>query len=92
MNWLRNALRNFLRNDNITANKISPSYEDVSDLTKNKFWHIQIFPAIGGKIVEIHYRDDTKDFNRICSRYIISDDKNFSESLSKIVSMEFLKN
>lgn len=95
MNWLRKWLNK--RHDekcvdrpmalNVTASsgtKVRSHYEDDTSI------QFRIYNANGGKIVE------TTSYDKRISRettqlYIINDDEDFTTSLGKIVTMEFIR-
>ena len=52
--------------------------------------HFTIYGATGGKIIEAMRYDDKNDRERV-HRYVVNDDDDLSNSLSKIVMMENLR-
>ena len=69
----------------VSSNKrVASTYDD------NGVINFTVYSANGGKIVETVRYDDKKQSEEI-HRYVISDDSDFSDSLSKIVTMEYLR-
>ena len=64
--------------------RVEHNYDDASVIT------FKVYGASGGKIVETARYDDKRD-NESFSRYVISEDDDLTESLSKIVTLEYLK-
>lgn len=64
--------------------RVEHNYDDASVIT------FKVYGANGGKIVETARYDDKRD-NESFSRYVISEDDDLTESLSKIVTMEYLR-
>ena len=84
--WLQRRLDSATLSDRpspVAVNEISnsPSVDGMN---------IRVWAATGGHIVEFRKYDEYKDRNTN-KMYIIGADQNFSESLSKIVSMEMLR-
>lgn len=90
--WVKSIILDWLHSESEETNKITCHKEiDDSELNHEQAWYFKIFPAIGGRIIEIRKYDDQKG-QSVNARYIITDDKDFNTSLGKIISMEFLKN
>ena len=49
-----------------------------------------IYPADGGQVVEIE-RFDTRSRNHVMSVYLITNDEDFTQRLSRIITLEGLK-
>ena len=64
--------------------RISHNYDDDGVITFN------VYGATGGKIVEASRYNDKHDNERI-KLYIIDENADFTESLAKIVTMEYLR-
>ena len=64
--------------------RVEHNYDDRSVIT------FKVFGANGGMIVETNRYDEKKDSEGI-NRYVISDEADLAESLSKIVTMEYLR-
>lgn len=64
--------------------RVEHNYDDQSVIT------FKVYGANGGKIVETSRYDDAKDTESI-RRYVISENANLTESLSKIVTMEYMR-
>lgn len=66
------------------GSRIGRNYEDPNII------NFTVYSATGGKIVEtIKY--DSRAGREQVNRYVISEDADFSESLSKIVTMDYLR-
>lgn len=66
------------------SNRIGRSYEDPNII------NFTVYGANGGKIVET-LKYDSRQGREVVMRYVISEDADFSDSLSKIVTMEYLR-
>ena len=66
------------------GSRIGRNYEDTGVI------HFTVYGANGGKIVET-VKYDNRIGRENVNRYVISEDADFSESLSKIVTMEYLR-
>ena len=64
--------------------RVEHNYDDESVIT------FKVYGANGGKIVETSRYDEKRD-NEFIRRYVIGDDADLADSLSKIVSMEYLR-
>ena len=64
--------------------RVGRHYEDTNVI------HFTVYGANGGKIVETTRYDDRKGSEQV-QRYVVGEDADFSESLSKIVTMEYLR-
>jgi hypothetical protein len=86
---LRRVLREWLYADNAVAKCIeSPK---TPDLDYSNATNLTIYPAIGGQVVEFR-RYDRKTDNTYSARYVITKDEDFGDRLSKIITLENLKN
>ena len=81
-NWLRNRINSWL------------SYSDPSPesghINSDGLFHLHVYQAIGGKILEVR-RNDPKLDQYVYELYIVRDDANFSEETAKIISLEIMK-
>ncbi len=64
--------------------RVSHNFDDNSVIT------FKVYGANGGKIVEASRYDDKRD-NEVIKLYIIEETADFTESLSRIVTMEYLR-
>jgi hypothetical protein len=64
--------------------RVEHNYDDDSVIT------FKIYGANGGKIVETSRWDEKKD-NESIRRYVIDENADMAESLSKIVTMEYMR-
>lgn len=67
-----------------STRRVEHNYDDESVIT------FKVYGANGGKIVETSRYDDKKDSEGI-RRYVIGEDADLTESLSKIVTMEYMR-
>jgi hypothetical protein len=67
-----------------STRRVEHNYDDESVIT------FKIYGANGGKIVETSRYDDKKD-NESIRRYVIGEDADLTESLSKIVTLEYMR-
>lgn len=86
---IRQFIRTWLYADQGIA-KLSP-VQSGSELDSNNATHLTIYPAIGGHVVEFR-RYDRKTDSTYSARYIITKDEDFGDRLSKIITIENLKN
>ena len=64
--------------------RVSHNFDDNSVIT------FKVYGANGGKIVEALRYDDKRD-NEVIKLYIIEETADFTESLSRIVTLEYLR-
>ena len=64
--------------------RVSHNYDDDGVIT------FKVYGANGGKIVEASRYDNNRD-NEVIKLYIIEETADFTESLSRIVTMEYLR-
>ena len=64
--------------------------EDSESVGGDPILNFKIYSAIGGKVVEFRQYDRHKDRN-FHQTYIITNDQDFGERISKIATMEILK-
>ena len=67
-----------------STRRVEHNYDDESVIT------FKVYGANGGKIVETSRYDDKRDTEGI-RRYVISEDDDLAGSLSKIVTLEYLR-
>ena len=66
------------------------SSEDADSVGGDPILNFKIYSAVGGKVVEFRQYDRHKDRN-FHQTYIITNDQDFGERISKIATMEILK-
>lgn len=94
MNWLKRKLRNWILNDDLDGPyqkatlTASRDVESVAD--SDPILNFRVFSAVGGKVVEFRQYDRQKDRNHTTT-YIITNDQDFGDRISKIATMESLK-
>jgi hypothetical protein len=67
-----------------STRRVEHNYDDESVIT------FKVYGANGGRIVETSRYDEKRDTEGI-RRYVISDDADLAESLSKIVTVEYMR-
>jgi hypothetical protein len=67
-----------------SSRRVEYNYDDESVIT------FKVYGANGGRIVETSRYDEKRDTEGI-RRYVISDDADLAESLSKIVTVEYMR-
>ena len=87
--WIVNKAREINENSNMVE-AISKPISRSSDLSDNRPMTFNIYRANGGTIVELRKYDNRKDHwdNNL---HVIPDGEDFSDSLSKIVTLETLR-
>ncbi len=64
--------------------------EDPESVGGDPILNFKVYSAVGGKVVEFRQYDRHKDRN-FHQTYIITNDQDFGERISKIATMEILK-
>ena len=86
----KQKLRNWLMNDSADYNEISIGQDHESRDLHSQGFRLQVYSASGGTIVETTKYDRKSDENRH-SLYVITEEKDLGEELSKIITMEQLR-
>ena len=88
---IRERIRNWLLKEDDDMESVGVYAEDCEgvDLHSQGF-RLQVYGASGGTIVETTKYDQKKDENRH-SLYVVTEDKDLGEELSKIITMEQLR-
>ena len=86
---IRQRIRNWLMKDNDECELVYAEDCEGVDLHSQGF-RLQVYGASGGTIVETTKYDQKKDENRH-SLYVVTEDKDLGEELSKIITMEQLR-
>jgi hypothetical protein len=99
MNWFKKMVISWVRDDwencstatqGSISNKVMAS-RDVEAISENDpILNFRVFSAVGGKVVEFRRYDRQRDRNDTTT-YIITNDQDFGERISKIATMENLK-
>lgn len=89
--WLRKKLLNILHSNESEIIRESPQLVGSKECMDNDpVLNFRVFNAVGGKVVEFtHY--DRKTDRRNSTTYIITNEQDFGERISKIATMESLK-
>jgi hypothetical protein len=77
-------LGNGNKSPSTSHHRVSHNYDDDGVIT------FKVYGANGGKIVEASRYDNNRD-NEVIKLYIIEENADFTESLSRIVTMEYLR-
>lgn len=92
MNWFRKRMISWLKrewyNDDTPEAVLVSASRHVESPVRFNF---TVIPASGGKIVEFNTYDHQKD-RSINTVHVIPDEADFTNELTKIVSIELLKN
>ena len=72
------------------GNKLSSKTRVASNFDDVNVYNFTIYGANGGHIVEV-MRYDEKNDNERANRYIIADTESLTDSIGRIVTMEFLR-
>jgi len=93
MKWLKRKLRDWVRDANeemeISSKLIaSRDVEAVSDA--EPILNFRVFSAVGGRVVEFRQYDRQKDRTHT-QTYIITNEQDFGERISKIATIESMK-
>ena len=68
----------------VSGKRVASSYDD------EQVFNFTVYGANGGHIVEVLRYDEKKDRER-CHRYVVAEGDDLADSLSKIVTMEYLR-
>jgi hypothetical protein len=98
MKWLKNIVINWVREDWNTANqknyepnnKLVASRDVEPNVESDPILNFRVFSAVGGKIVEFRRYDKQRDRHET-QTYIITNDQDFGDRISKIATMESIK-
>ena len=97
MNWLKRKIRDWVLDANEDDSmKLSRGHAiAVRDMEStcsdsDPILNFRVFSAVGGKVVEFRRYDRQRDRNDTTT-YIITNDQDFGERISKIATMENLK-
>jgi hypothetical protein len=93
MKWLKRKIRDWVRDANEEmeiSNKLiaSRDVEAVSDA--EPILNFRVFSAVGGRVVEFRQYDRQKDRTHT-QTYIITNEQDFGERISKIATIESMK-
>ena len=86
---IKQRIRNWLMNDNDTEECYAVEDSNGPDLNAQSF-RLSVYGASGGTIIETTKYDRKSDENRH-SLYVVTEDKDLGEELSKIITMEQLR-
>ena len=90
MNWFKTRIINWLASAQVNKRCEPVPMIKGAELASNCAYNIAVFNAIGGKVVEFRRYDRSTDRSDH-QVYVISDQADFGERLSKIITMESLK-
>jgi hypothetical protein len=86
---IKQRIRNWLMNDSQPDECYAVEDENGPDLNSQSF-RLSVYGASGGTIIETTKYDRKSDENRH-SLYVVTEDKDLGEELSKIITMEQLR-
>lgn len=92
MRWLKRKLAKWVNEYN---NELKPSRElvlsaDSDSVSSDPILNFRVFSAVGGRVVEFRHYDRKMDRNHTTT-YIITNDQDFGERISKIATLEVMK-
>lgn len=92
MRWLKRKLAKWVNEYN---KEPKPSRElvlsaDSESVGSEPILNFKVFPAVGGRVVEFRYYDRKIDRSHTTT-YIITNDQDFGERISKIATLEVMK-
>jgi len=96
MKWFKKLVANWARQGNnyeeVSTMKASrlASRDETESVGDDPILNFKVFSAVGGKVVEFRRYDRKSDRNDTTT-YIITNDQDFGERISKIATMEKLK-
>lgn len=82
--------RNFVDEDSVVRPSKLMASSDCEAVSDDPILNFKVFSAVGGKVVEFRRYDRQRDRSDITT-YIITNDQDFGERISKIATMEKLK-
>ena len=103
MNWFKKIVINWVKEDwdkirhahqietdtVRSSGKLIASHDDSSP-SGDPILNFKIYNAVGGKVVEFRQYDRKTDRSN-CQTYIITNDQDFGNSISKIATLEMMK-
>ena len=87
--WLRKKLLSILHSDESPVESRGVLMKEAN-LHEDPTLNFKVFNAVGGKVVEFRKYDSRSD-RASCTTYIITNDQDFGERISKIATLENLK-
>lgn len=90
MKWLKRKLRNWLAEDEEIKSGKLIAVRESDCVESDPILNFKVYNAVGGKIVEFRQYDRQRDRN-FNQTYIITNDQDFGDRISKIATMEILK-
>ena len=92
MKWFKRKLAKWVNEYN---NEPKPSRElvlsaDSESVGSEPILNFKVFPAVGGRVVEFRYYDRKMDRSHTTT-YIITNEQDFGERISKIATLEVMK-
>lgn len=93
MRWLKRKLAKWVNDYN---KELKPAREglvlsaDSESVGSDPILNFKVFPAVGGRVVEFRYYDRKIDRSHTTT-YIITNDQDFGERISKIATLEVMK-
>lgn len=92
MRWLKRKLAKWVNEYN---NEPKPSREGIlvgeqDSVSSDSILNFRVFSAVGGRVVEFRHYDRKMDRNHTTT-YIITNDQDFGERISKIATLEVMK-
>ena len=86
--WLRKKLLNIIYSEEKEPTGVL--VKEGESINSDPVLQFRVFGAVGGKVVEFSHYDRRTD-RRNSTTYIITDDQDFGDRISKIATLESLK-
>lgn len=93
MRWLKRKLAKWVNdynNEPKLARESTILSADSESVGSDPILNFKVFPAVGGRVVEFRYYDRKSDRNH-STTYIITNEQDFGERISKIATLEVMK-
>lgn len=90
MNFIKNRLRKWLFDDESNRIGETASVPVREDRINSYGFNLRVYKASGGTVIETNTYDSSKDRHRN-GLYVITDDKDLGQEISKIITVENLK-
>jgi hypothetical protein len=81
---------NYVEVDSMKSNRLVSARDEICAVSDDPVLNFKVYSAVGGKVVEFR-RYDRRSDRSDTTTYIITNDQDFGERISKIATMENLK-
>jgi len=93
MRWLKRKLAKWVNDYTHEPKQVREgliSSADSDSVGSEPILNFKVFPAVGGRVVEFRYYDRKMDRSHTTT-YIITNEQDFGERISKIATLEVMK-